>query len=434
MPQQKPVVIIVGGGFGGLAAAQALKKAPVEVVLIERNNHHTFQPLLYQVATSVLGPGQIASPIRSILKNSTNTTVLLGEVTGVNADAHYIVADSADRTGVRLSYDYLILATGVEQNYFGHPEYEKYAPGLKGLADAEALRNNILRTFEIAEAEEDPALHKNLLTFVLVGAGPTGVEMASAIAVLCRITLRKEFRRIDPASARIVLVDRGTRPLATFAPELSAAARRRLEKLGVEVRLGQGVDSVDEHGVIVNGERIWSKTVIWTAGVAASPAAKWLKTDADHAGRVRIHPDLSIPNHPEIFVVGDTASLDHDGKPLPGVAQVAIQQGRYAANLIRHKLSGKPLPAPFRYFDKGNLAVVGRNFAVLESHKIRLSGYFAWLIWAFVHLQFLGQPGLRLSVFVQWTWSYLTGQRGSPLIVNHRATAPSAVEEPAAKY
>jgi NADH dehydrogenase len=421
MPEHKPVVIIVGGGFGGLAAARALKKAPVQVILIDRSNHHLFQPLLYQVATSVLGPGQIASPIRSILKNNDNTTVLLGEVTGVNVDARTIVADSADRKGVSLPYDYLILATGVQQSYFGHPEYEKDAPGLKCLADAVALRNKILRAFELAEAEEDPALHKNLLTFVLVGAGPTGVEMASAIAVLTQITLKREFRRIDPSSARIVLVDRGTRPLATFAPELSSAAKRRLEKLGVEVRLGQGVDRVDEHGVIVAGERIACKTVIWTAGVEASPAAKWLNTEADHAGRVRIKPDLSIADHPEVFVIGDTASLDHDGKPLPGVAQVAIQQGHYAGNLIHRRLSGKPTPAAFSYFDKGNLAVVGKGFAVLESHKVRLSGFPAWLVWVAVHWQFLGESSLRLSVLVQWAWTYITGQRGSPLIVNHHA-------------
>jgi NADH:ubiquinone reductase (H+-translocating) len=421
MPERKPVVIIVGGGFGGLAAARALKKAPVNVILIDRANHHLFQPLLYQVATSVLGPGQIASPIRGILKNNENTTVLLGEVTGVDVSARSVIANSADRKDVPLPYDYLILSTGVQQSYFGHPEYEQHAPGLKCLADAVALRNRILRAFELAEAEEDPALHKNLLTFVLVGGGPTGVEMASAIAVLIRITLKKEFRRIDPASARIVLVDRGTRPLATFAPELSEAAKRHMERLGVEVRLGQGVDSVDEHGVIVAGERIAAKTVIWTAGVTASPAAKWLNAESDHAGRVRIQPDLSIPGHPEIFVVGDTASLEQDGKPLPGVAQVAIQQGRYAAELIRRKVTGKPAPAPFRYFDKGNLAVVGKNFAVLESHKVKLSGFPAWLVWAGVHLQFLGQSSLRLSVLVQWAWTYVTGQRGSPLIVNHHA-------------
>jgi NADH:ubiquinone reductase (H+-translocating) len=421
MPERKPVVIIVGGGFGGLAAARALKRAPVQVTLIDRSNHHLFQPLLYQVATSVLGPGQIASPIRGILKNNENTMVLLGEVIGVDVNARSIVANSADRKDVALPYDYLILATGVQQSYFGHPEYEQYAPGLKGLADAVALRNRILRAFELAEAEEDPALHQNLLTFVLVGGGPTGVEMASAIAVLIRITLKREFRRIDPASARIVLVDRGTRPLATFAPELSSAAKRHMEKLGVEVRLGQGVDSVDEHGVIVAGERIAAKTVIWTAGVTASPAAKWLNAETDHAGRVRIQPDLSIPAHPEVFVVGDTASLEQDGKPLPGVAQVAIQQGRYAADLIRRKVTGKPAPGPFRYFDKGNLAVVGKNFAVLESHKVKLSGFPAWLVWAAVHLQFLGQSSLRLSVLVQWAWTYVTGQRGSPLIVNHHA-------------
>jgi NADH:ubiquinone reductase (H+-translocating) len=421
MPERKPVVIIVGGGFGGLAAARALNKAPVKVILIDRANHHLFQPLLYQVATSVLGPGQIASPIRGILKKNQNTTVLLGEVTGVDVNTHSIVANSADRKDVPLPYDYLILATGVQQSYFGHPEYEQHAPGLKCLADAVALRNRILRAFELAEAEEDPALHQNLLTFVLVGGGPTGVEMASAIAVLIRITLKKEFRRIDPASARIVLVDRGTRPLATFAPELSEAARRHMERLGVEVRLGQGVDSVDEHGVIVAGERIAAKTVIWTAGVTASPAGKWLNAETDHAGRVCIQPDLSIAGHPEVFVVGDTASLEQDGKPLPGVAQVAIQQGRYAADLIRRKVTGKPAPGPFRYFDKGNLAVVGKNFAVLESHKVKLSGFPAWLVWAGVHLQFLGQSSLRLSVLVQWAWTYVTGQRGSPLIVNHHA-------------
>jgi NADH:ubiquinone reductase (H+-translocating) len=419
MPERKPVVIIVGGGFGGLAAARALKKAPVQVILIDRSNHHLFQPLLYQVATSVLAPGQIASPIRSILKNNENTMVLLGEVTGVDVNARSILADSADRKDVPVPYDYLILATGVQQSYFGHPEYEQHAPGLKCLADAVALRNRILRAFELAEAEEDPAQHQNLLTFVLVGGGPTGVEMASAISVLIRITLKREFRRIDPASARIVLVDRGTRPLATFAPELSEAARRHMERLGVEVRLGQGVDSIDEHGVIVAGERIAAKTVIWTAGVAASDAAKWLNAETDHAGRVRIQPDLSIPGHPEVFVVGDTASLEQDGKPLPGVAQVAIQQGRYAANLIRRKVTGKPAPRPFRYFDKGNLAVVGKNFAVLESHKVKLSGFPAWVVWAGVHLQFLGQSSLRLSVLVQWAWTYVTGQRGSPLIVNH---------------
>jgi NADH dehydrogenase FAD-containing subunit len=420
MPDNKPVVVIVGGGFGGLAAARTLKKAAVTVILIDRSNHHLFQPLLYQVATSVLSPGQIASPIRSILKNNDNTTVILGNVSGVDAAAHCVVADSADRAGVSLSYDYLILATGVQHSYFGHPEFEKHAPGLKGLADAVAVRNKILRAFEIAEAEENPALHKDLLTFVLVGAGPTGVETASAIAVMIRSNLKREFRRIDPTMVRIVLIDRGVRPLAAFAPNLSEAAKRRLQQLGVEVRLGQGVEQVDDQGVLVGGERILSKTVIWTAGVTASAAAQWLNTEMDRAGRVRVKPDLSVSDHPEIFVIGDTASLDHDGKPLPGVAQVAIQQGHYAGNVIRQRVSGKPSPGRFRYFDKGNLAVVGKGFAVLESGKVRFSGFSAWLVWVAVHLQFLAQSSLRVSVFVQWAWTYVTGQRGSRIIVKHR--------------
>jgi NADH dehydrogenase len=419
MPDNRPVVVIVGGGFGGLAAARTLRNAPVQVILVDRTNHHLFQPLLYQVATSELSPSHIASPIRGILKNSANTIVLLGDVTGINVEARCIVADSADRTGVPLSYDYLILATGVQHSYFGHAEFEKYAPGLKSLADAVSVRNKILRAFETAEAEEDTSLHQDLLTFVLVGAGPTGVEMASAIAVMVRGTLKSEFRRIDPTLVRIVLVDRGARPLASFSPDLSAAAKQRLEKLGVEVRSGQGVDSIDEEGVIVAGERIASKTVIWTAGVAPSPAAKWIGAETDHAGRGRVKADLTVADHPEIFVVGDTASLDQDGKPLPGVAQVAMQQGRYAADVIRRRVSGKPAPGPFRYFDKGNLAVVGKGFAVLESGKVRLSGFPAWVVWAAVHLEFLAQSSLRVTVFVQWVWTYLTGQRGSRLIVKH---------------
>jgi NADH dehydrogenase FAD-containing subunit len=347
--------------------------------------------------------------------------VILGEVTGVDTVARQILVDNADRKQVPLSYDYLILATGVQHSYFGHEEFEKHAPGLKSLADAVAIRNKILQAFEMAEAEEDPSRHKELLTFVLVGAGPTGVEIASAIAVMVRSTLKREFRRIDPTSARIVLADRGSRPLGTFAPNLSEAARQRLARLGVEVRLGKGVDTIDEQGVVVAGERIASKTVIWTAGVAPSPAGKWLNAETDRAGRVRVFSDLTVQNHPEIFVVGDTASLDQDGKPLPGVAQVAMQQGRYAGNLIRQRVSGRPLPGPFHYSDKGNLAVVGKGFAVLESGRVRLSGLPAWLVWVAVHLQFLAQSNLRVSVFVQWVWTYITGQRGSRLIVKHHS-------------
>ncbi|HMD53475.1 MAG TPA: NAD(P)/FAD-dependent oxidoreductase, partial [Phycisphaerae bacterium] len=316
MSDRAPCVVIVGGGFGGLAAAKALKHTPTRITLVDRTNHHLFQPLLYQVATSVLTPGHIATPIRGILRNQKNTTVILGEVTGVDKDQRHIFVNTADREGVALHYDYLILATGVRHSYFGRNEFEKFAPGLKSLADAVAIRNKILHAFEQAEAEEDPGRHRDLLTFVLVGAGPTGVEMASAIAVLIRNTLQSEFRRIDPASARIVLVDMSPRVLGSFSEELSKAAKNRLEQLGVEIRLGHGVDQIDEEGVIVAGERIASKTVIWTAGVAPSPAGKWLSAETDRAGRVRIQTDLTVHNHPEIFVVGDTASLDQDGKPL----------------------------------------------------------------------------------------------------------------------
>ncbi|HTR42865.1 MAG TPA: NAD(P)/FAD-dependent oxidoreductase [Pseudomonadales bacterium] len=420
MSDRIPHIVIVGGGFGGLAAAKALRPASAHITLVDRTNHHLFQPLLYQVATSVLTPGQIATPIRGILRNQKNTTVILGEVTGVDKDLHRVFVNTADREGVELPYDYLILATGVRHSYFGRNEFEKFAPGLKSLADAVAIRNKILAAFEQAEAEEDPNRHRDLLTFVLVGAGPTGVEMASAIAFLVHKTFKSEFRRIDPASARIVLVDMSPRVLGSFSETLSKAAKNRLEHLGVEVRLGQGVDQIDEDGVVVAGERIASRTVIWTAGVAPSPAGKWLGVETDRAGRVRVQKDLTVPNHPEIFVVGDTASLDQDGKPLPGVAQVAMQQGRYAGKVIRARIKGSSAPRPFRYFDKGNLAVVGKGFAVLQSGKVHLSGFVAWLAWAAVHLEFLATSSLRVSVFVQWVWTYLTDHHGSRLIVNHR--------------
>jgi NADH dehydrogenase FAD-containing subunit len=417
-----PLVVIVGGGFGGLAAAKALKDAPAEIVLIDRENHNLFQPLLYQVATSVLSPGQIGVAIRDLLRKQENTTVILGEVTGVDKEQKRVFVCNADRKDVPIPFDYLILATGVTHSYFGHDEFEKFAPGLKNLANAEAVRNKILTAFELAEAEEDPSTHRDLLTFILVGAGPTGVEMAGAIAVMVRGALKSEFRRIDPSSARVVLVDRSPRVLGSFSEKLSAAAKKRLESLGVEVKLGQNVDHIDADGVVVGGERIFSKTVIWTAGVAPSPAGKWLAVETDHAGRVRIQKDLSIPGHPEIFVIGDTASLDQNGKPLPGVAQVAIQQGRYAGKLVRARLANKSLRDPFSYFDKGSMAVVGKGFAVLETGKIQMSGLTAWFAWAAVHLQFLADSSLRLGVFLQWVWTYVTGRRGARLIVVNRGT------------
>jgi len=421
MTHQLPHVVIVGAGFGGLAAAKALRKTAAKVTVIDRTNHHLFQPLLYQVATSVLTSGQIATPIRSVLRNQKNTTVILGEVTGVDKDQKCVISSDADRHNVPITYDYLVVATGASHSYFGHNEFAKYAPGLKSLADAEAARNKILQAFELAEAEEDPSRHRDLLTFILVGAGPTGVEMAGALAIFVRNTLKSDFRRIDPASARIMLVDTA-HVLGTFSESLSEAAKQRLEKLGVEVRLGHSVDLIDAEGVVIAGERIVSKTVIWTAGVAPSPAGKWLNAETDRAGRVRIQRDLTVPGHPEIFVVGDTASLEQNGKPLPGLAQVAMQQGRYAAKLIHNRIVGNPPPSPFNYFDKGSMAVVGKNFAVLQSGKVRISGFVAWLVWVAVHLQFLATSSLRLSVFLQWVWTYVTGQRGDRLIVSpHRS-------------
>lgn len=418
----RPRIVIVGAGFGGLAAARALRKTPASVVVIDRANHNLFQPLLYQVATSVLTPSQIATPIRGILRKQKNAIVILGEVTGVDKDKKHVVVSDADRQNVPISYDYLILATGSSHSYFGHNEFERFAPGLKSLADAEAARNKILQAFELAEAEDAPEGHRDLLTFVLVGAGPTGVEMAGALAVLVRTSLKSEFRRIDPATARIVLVDMGPRVLGSFSEDLSKAAKARLEKLGVEVRLGHSVDQIDGEGIMVAGERIASKTVIWTAGVAPSPAGKWLNVENDRAGRVRVQPDLSVPGHPEIFVVGDTASLDQGGKPLPGVAQVALQGGKYAGKLIDRRIAGGPAPKAFRYFDKGSLAVVGKGFAVLQTGKIHLSGLLAWFTWAAVHLQFLATSSLRLTVLLQWIWTYLTGQRGNRLIIQRHAS------------
>jgi NADH dehydrogenase len=431
----QPRIIIVGAGFGGLAAAKALKNTPAEILLIDRTNHHLFQPLLYQVATSVLTPSQIATPIRSVLRNQKNTTVIMGEVTGVDKDQKCVIVSDADRQNVPIAYDYLILATGATHSYFGHNEFAEYAPGLKSLADAEAARNKILQAFETAEAEEDAARHQDLLTFILVGAGPTGVEMAGALAIFVRSTLKSDFRRIDPAAARIVLVDMAPKVLGPFSDSLSKAAKQRLENLGVEVRLGHSVDQIDAGGIVIAGERIASATVIWTAGVAPSPAGKWLNVETDRAGRVRIQKDLTVPGHPEILVVGDTASLDQNGKPLAGVAQVAMQQGRYAGKLIHKRIVGSPPPHPFSYFDKGTMAVVGKGFAVLQSGKVQISGLAAWLAWAAIHLQFLATSSLRLGVFLQWAWTYVTGQRGDRLIVNHHGSevakpAPDSAAKP----
>jgi NADH dehydrogenase len=420
MSKKIPLVVIIGGGFGGLAAAKRLKHSPVRVLLIDRSNHHVFQPLLYQVATSVLTSAQIASPIRSLLAEQANASVMLGNVTGIETASKQVIVNVSDMLGRRIGYDYLIVATGATHSYFGHEEFAAFAPGLKNLSDAESLRNQILEAFEKAEIEEDPDRRRALMTFVMVGAGPTGVEMASAIAVMAHTTLRKDFRRIDPKSAHIVLAEMGSRPLATFSEELSESARRRLVWLGIDMRLRQAVQTIDDDGVVIGDERIRAKTVVWTAGVAASPAGKWLDCEMDRTGRVRIQRDLTIPGHPEIFVIGDTASLDQDDRPLPGVAQVAMQQGKYVAKSIHRKITGHTQLPPFRYFDKGNLAVVGKNFAILQSAGVQLSGFVAWLGWAFIHIRFLAENSLRFSVFLQWVWTYFTGKRVARLIIRER--------------
>jgi NADH dehydrogenase FAD-containing subunit len=422
-----PHVVIVGGGFGGLAAARALRNAPAHVTLIDRSNHHLFQPLLYQVATATLAPGDIAAPIRHLLRKQRNLTVAMVEVTGVDVVNRRVLVDYLGQPDTPLEYDYLVLATGASHSYFGHNEFAQFAPGMKSLADAESVRAKVLKAFEIAEIEEDPSKHGDLLTFVLVGAGPTGVEMAGALAELRRFTLKSDFRRIDPLRARIILAEALPRILANFPEELARKAQARLESVGVELKLGQPVKAIDEAHVVIGDETIPCRTVIWTAGVTPSPAGKWLSAPTDRAGRVRVQPNCSVPGHPEVFVIGDTASLDQDGKPLPGVAQVAMQQGRYVGKVIANRQTGWPAPSPFRYFDKGNMAVIGRGFAVLDSRAVKMSGLLAWLAWAFIHILFLPAFGNRLRVWTQAMWSYFSRQRSSQLIVEPRSNVEPAL-------
>ncbi len=415
-----PRVVIVGAGFGGLAAARALRDAPVRVVLIDRSNHFLFQPLLYQVATADLAPAEIATPIRYLLRDQPNALVAIAEITEVDEAEKLVKVNYLDRVNSPFHYDYLVLATGARHSYFGRDEFAPFAPGLKTLGDATAVRNHVLRAFERAELEPSPSRHKELLTFVIVGGGPTGVEMAGALAELRRFTLRSDFRRIDPETARVILIQSGPRILPSFPESLAAKARARLERLGVEVRCGPRVETVDAEGVIVGGERIASHTVLWAAGVQPSPAARWLAAPADKAGRVIIAPDCSVPGRPEVFVIGDTASLEQDGQPLPGVAQVALQQGKYVAKVIRSRVEGRPAPRPFRYRDRGSLAIVGRNFAVLHLGRLRMSGYLAFCVWALIHVMYLAAGSNRFRVVAQWIWSYFTRQRGSRLILDGR--------------
>ncbi|MGE0746220.1 MAG: NAD(P)/FAD-dependent oxidoreductase [Rhodospirillales bacterium] len=408
----EPRVVIVGAGFGGLEAAKALSGQPVRVTVIDARNHHLFQPLLYQVATAGLSPADIAAPIRSVLRDDRNVEVVLATVTGVDAAARAVV--TADR---RIGYDYLILATGARHAYFGHDEWEPYAPGLKTIDDATALRRRILLAFERAEAETDPGARRRLLSFVIVGGGPTGVELAGALAELARRALARDFRHIDPRQSRIVLVEAGPRVLAGFPEALSAHAARSLERLGVEVMMGAPVTAVDAGGAVAGGVRLAAANVLWAAGVAASPAARWLGADADRTGRIMVGTDLSVPGHDTVFAIGDTALIaGPDGRPLPGIAPVAKQQGRYVGRLIAGRVRGRGAPAPFCYRDAGNLATIGRKAAVADFGWLRLTGFPAWVLWSIAHIYFLIGFRNRLSVALNWAWAYLTFQRGARLI------------------
>jgi NADH:ubiquinone reductase (H+-translocating) len=412
-------VVIIGGGFGGLTAAQSLKNASVQVTLVDRCNYHLFQPLLYQVATGSLSPANVAGPLRQVLRKQKNTQVLLGEAVHIDAaNRRVLLSDGA------LDYDTLIVATGATHSYFGHDEWEQFAPGLKNLDDATAMRGRILLAFEAAEREHDPEKLRAWMTFVIVGGGPTGAELAGALGEIAHDTLRHDFRAIDPSQTRIILVEGTDRALPSYPPKLSQAAQKMLQRLGVTVRTGAMVTDIRAHGVTIrvgdHDEIIPTRTVLWAAGVLASPLGVILSQEAgaklDRAQRVIVEPDMSIAGHPEIFVIGDLSNYSHQtGNPLPGVAQPAIQQGHYVAKLIRARLRGQKLP-PFHYFDKGNLATIGRGAAVADLNWLRLSGWPAWLIWVFVHLLYIIQFQNRVLVMLQWAWLYLTFSRSARLI------------------
>ena len=412
MTGQRPRIVIVGAGFGGLAAAQALRRAPVDVTIIDKRNHHLFQPLLYQVATAALSPADIAAPIRAILAPNRNTRVLLDKVTGIDTAAQEVRLGS----GAAVPYDRLILATGARHSYFGRDEWAAHAPGIKTIDDATAVRRKVLLALERAETETDQDRRHALLTFVVIGGGPTGVEMAGAIAELARKSVSRDFRSITPHCSRVILVEGGERLLAGFPATLSAKAKTAIERLGVEVRLGGRVTSVGADHVEIGGEHIPAFTAIWAAGVQASPAAEWLGAECDRAGRIRIGPDLKVPGQDAIFAIGDTASCaGPDGRPLPGVAPVAKQQGRHVAANILAELAGAPT-RPFRYRDFGNLATIGRRAAVIDFGRLRLSGFLAWALWCVAHIWFLVGFRSRIVVGLSWVWNYLTFARSARLI------------------
>jgi NADH dehydrogenase/putative oxidoreductase len=426
MPPEGPHVVIVGAGFGGLAAAQGLRHTACHITLIDQHNYHLFQPLLYQIATAGLSPADIATPIREILRDQPNVKVVMGRVTGVESkDRAVITEDGA------VHYDWLILATGAQHSYFGKDEWAPFAPGLKRIEDGTDVRRRLLLAFERAEAASDAEERSALLTFVVVGGGPTGVEWAGAIAELARFGMESEFREIDPATARVILVQAADRLLPPFPPALSAEAKAALVRLGVEVRLGAAVDHIDADGVVVSGQRIDARTVFWAAGVAASPAAKWLGAAADRAGRVTVGPDLTVPGFRNVVAIGDTASSTAwDGQPVPGLAPAAKQGGHYAAAVIRAGIEGRPAPAPFRYRHGGNLATIGRKAAVADFGAITLTGALAWWLWGVVHVFFLAGMRNRTAVALEWFWAYLTFRRGTRLITGAAAERPASPANP----
>lgn len=425
MTAVRPRVVIVGGGFAGLWAARALASATVEIVLVDRGNHHLFQPLLYQVATAGLSAPDIAAPLRHILRKQRNVEVRMATVTGIDAAAKRLALDD----GGTLEFDILLLASGATHAYFGNDQWARHAPGLKTLDDALDLRRKLLRAFERAEAATDPAERAAWLNFAIVGGGPTGVELAGTLAEIARHTLKDEFRHIDPASARVRLVEAGPRVLAAFPEELSAKAKRQLEKLGVDVSLGTPVKDITADGYVLGDAFVPAKTVVWAAGVAASPLGAMLGVPLDRAGRVQVQPDLAVPGHPDIFVAGDLAALTQaNGKPVPGVAPAAKQMGRYVAHVIRARLAGAAPPPPFAYRDFGNLATIGRMAAVVDLGKLRFSGLLAWWFWLVMHVFFLIGFRNRLVVLLNWWWAYWSYQRAARIILGDDGRDPSAPE------
>jgi len=421
---RRPHIVIVGAGFGGLTAAMRLKPAEADVTVIDRRNHHLFQPLLYQVATAALSPADIAAPIRGILAGQGNAHVVLGEVTGVDVAGRAVLLGER-----RIPYDQLVIATGARESYFGHDEWGAVTSGLKTIEDATVMRRRVLMAFERAEDSDDPEERRRLLTFAIIGGGPTGVELAGALAELAKAALARDFRRIDPTTARIVLIEAGPRLLPSFPPRLSEVAERDLARLGVELRLGAKVMRCDDCGAELEDGRIESRTLIWAAGVAASPAARWLGIEPGRGGRVPVGPDLTVPGHPEIFVIGDTAEVAGPEGTLPGVAPVAKQEGAYVARVVTARLTGKPPPPAFRYASIGNLATIGRRAAVVDFGWLRLTGRLAWLVWGIAHIYFLIGFRNRMTVAIDWLWSYLTYQRGARLITGDNARmSPASIQ------